>query len=718
VRSPRANISAAHPAQAVTERERQRRLMAANRAAERDIAIPPVVNPRRRRRCSKNPQLWLRTYMPHIFTHPFTPDQNEMVDAVMDRIRSGGKKAHAASRGDGKTSIVKGCTAYAICEGLLRFPLVIAINQSAADRLLLGIKKQFERPGPLADDYPEICAPIRALGGAPSRAGGMTVGGVNVQMSWSGDFLVFPTIAGSKASGAILAARGIESPFRGFEYDGARPDMVIIDDPEDRSSARSALEIKRGIETIDRDVAGLGGQDVEIAIIYLGTIITAKCMAATYTDRKQRPAWGGVRRKFLVAPPGDMDKWDEYFRLRIADQLADDPTGSTAHRYYLADRRAMDAGSKMSNPHRYNKRIRPGGGTIEISALQMAMNIICDTDWTSFNAEYQNIPPAEDSAEIDALDVPSVMRRLSGRDRGVTPPECDYLVAGIDIHGRHIDWTLEAWTRGVGEIVDYGVEPVHSPMIGKLSDPENTKLVDNAIIAALCQWRDNAAGGWPIEKLLVDPPEYADRRRGLDVVMIDAGWRPDPIFAFVLAQIAAGDRTYRASAGRSSRPGQATYRHPTKSGAGKKLYKSQHLHARRQPERNAWLYLVDDDHFKGWVQDAFSVPAGRPGSLVIYGDDPIKHRDFARHIVAEKRSRIFIPGKGFRESWDVTYRENHLLDSTKLAVCAAVVAGMTAIQTPPPAPAVDPSTPAAEIITKTRPPLRTRRRIGRRSGAR
>lgn len=693
--------------------------MAAKRAGERDITIPPCENPRRRRRCSKGPALWLSTYMPKTFSHPFTNDQLEMVDAVMSRIRFGGRRAHAAARGDGKTSIVKGCTVYAICEGLIRFPLIIAINQSAADRIQSSIKRTFERNDMIHADYPEICTPIRALRGAPSRSGGMTVGGVSVRMQWSGEFLVFPTVDGSKASGAILAARGIESPFRGFNCDDIRPDLVIIDDPEDRASARSDVEILRGIETIDRDVTGLAGQDKSIAIIYLCTIITHGCMAALYTDRKRSPAWGGVRKKFLIEPPADLDAWDVYFRMRIEDQIADDSTAARAHKHYLENRRVLDAGSEVSNPHRFDKTPRPGGGTIEASALQSAMNIICDTDWTSFNAEYQNIPPSDDIAETDQLDGRTVIQRLSGRVRGVVPHNADYLEAGIDVHGRHLEWTLTSFRGAVGEVVDYGSCPVHSPMSGGIDAPENIEQVNDAIVSALCEWRDANAGGWPIDSPedSDDPPDV-NVRRGHDSVMIDARWRPDAVFAFVRIQLAAGDKRFKAAMGLGSRAGQGVYTPPTKRGGGKKFYGSGHLYATRQPARRAWLFNLNDDFFKAYVQDAFRVPVGRPGSLVLFGDDPVSHRQYAREIIAEKRRRRFVPGKGFIDDWVVLHRDNHKLDSTKLTVAGAVVDGMKLVSDPGPRPdaektATGKTVEGPKIITKTRPKAR-HRQIGRR----
>ena len=51
----------------LSENEKQRRIMEAKRAKERDITIPPIKNKRRRNRCEKNRKLFCKTYFPHIF---------------------------------------------------------------------------------------------------------------------------------------------------------------------------------------------------------------------------------------------------------------------------------------------------------------------------------------------------------------------------------------------------------------------------------------------------------------------------------------------------------------------------------------------------------------------------------------------------------------------------------------------------------------------------
>jgi len=163
------------------ERAAQRALMAAKRAAGRDIQVPPVRNPRRRRQCEKDDCLWLRTYLPHWFSSPFTRNQRGMVDQFMSRIRHGGWKAYADDRGGGKTTCIKGCSIIGIVRGLTRFLVVIAANGPRATLIRRDVTMEFERNNLLAQDYPEICAPIRSLEGASQRARAQTVDG---ERSW------------------------------------------------------------------------------------------------------------------------------------------------------------------------------------------------------------------------------------------------------------------------------------------------------------------------------------------------------------------------------------------------------------------------------------------------------------------------------------------------------------------------------------------------------
>ena len=147
------------------------------RAGERDTSIPEVVDPRRRRKAERDIFFALATYFPDKFTDPFTEDQREMVRSIMQRARHGGDQAIAAPRGGGKTVIAESVIIMAVLTGVLRFPLLVAATGPDARRLLQNVKYEFENNDLLLADFPEVCAPIRALEGASQRGNMMTVGG-------------------------------------------------------------------------------------------------------------------------------------------------------------------------------------------------------------------------------------------------------------------------------------------------------------------------------------------------------------------------------------------------------------------------------------------------------------------------------------------------------------------------------------------------------------
>ena len=185
--------------------------MRRKRALGRDLTIPPVANPRRRRRCERDAALYLRTYFPHVFFNPFTTTHRSIIDGVAERIQYGGSKAEAAPRGEGKTSIARGLATCAINYGWRDFFVIVGANAIKAGDNLVSIRDEYEQNDLLAADFPEICIPIRALGGANQRAAAQTVDGARTYLKWTGDLIHMPVVAGSAASGRIITSVGIES---------------------------------------------------------------------------------------------------------------------------------------------------------------------------------------------------------------------------------------------------------------------------------------------------------------------------------------------------------------------------------------------------------------------------------------------------------------------------------------------------------------------------
>src|SRR5690606_17351206 len=90
------------------ERKRETRSKAAR------VVISECKNPPRREACIADPERFLVTYMPRKFRTQFGRLHMRMIEAIHDRATSGGKKAVAAPRGKGKSTIVKGMNIYLV----------------------------------------------------------------------------------------------------------------------------------------------------------------------------------------------------------------------------------------------------------------------------------------------------------------------------------------------------------------------------------------------------------------------------------------------------------------------------------------------------------------------------------------------------------------------------------------------------------------------------
>jgi len=667
--------------------------MRAGRAAGRDVHIAEIVNPRRRRRCTQDPALFLRTYFEPWFFNPFTEDQRAMIAAFVACLEYGGRKAEIADRGGGKTTLIRGLSIYATANGLRQFPVLVGANKDDANHNLATIKGEFEANDLLAEDYPEICYPVRALERVSQRAHAQTVAGRPTDMVWTGDFIRLPTVPGSQASGVMFLSRGIEGAIRGINIGGHRPDLAIIDDPETRQSVRSPTDTAAREATIDADIAGLAGPGRAITIFYLGTIWSANCNAAKYSDPAVKPAWAGRRRKLLKKKPDRTDLWERYIELRAGAVLQGDETGRTAHRFYLDHRAEMDAGAIIGNPYRHDSRVLPDGTEKQASTLQFCFDIIADTSWEHFNTEYQNEPPPEDRQEALELDEAAVMRRINGADRGTVTPEADFLTAGIDVGLRVLHWIIVAWKHAAGAVIDYGATPVHSPLVGRLEDAENVQAVQDAILTALTEFHDIAGVGWP--------DAATGELRTLSTCMIDAGFARSamdtPIYAFVRAHPRG---LYRASKGFGAGSGQAAYREPGKSGRGRRVYN--HAFRTWQPHHRAHLHNLDADYWKTFVHTGLLAPPGQPGALTLFGKDPLTHRHLAKHITAERWAHAYNPKRGDLYFFERVpgKRENHWLDALYEACAAAGILGMKTVGVEP-APPAPPGSPTPRQTPKT-----------------
>jgi hypothetical protein len=424
--------------------------------AGRDIGpIPPIKDPRRRKRALGSLLYFLRTYLAAAFPLPFSDDQKKVIAKIDHAVMTGGKFAEAMPRGSGKSTICEGATLWAALKGRRKFIVLIAAVADFGVATVDSIASEIEHNDLLLEDFPEVVFPFRALEQSNNRAKGQRCLGVLTEIRRTSGKLVFPTIPGSLSSGVVIVGTGIEGgKLRGLRHklpDGRviRPDMIIADDLQTDETANSQGECVKREKAITGKILGMAGPGMLPAAIVCGTVIRRGDVMDNLLDRSKHPEWQGERMKLIYSFPTDTALWDEYARI-LGEDLATGGTGSKATALYRKNRAAMDKGGVVAWKHRKAEG--------ELSALEHAMKLFY-RDREVFFAEYQNEPVVEEAAKR-IMSAKEIADKQNGMRRGDVAEGVSRLVAFIDVHLELLYWLVMAWEENfTGYIVDYGTYP-------------------------------------------------------------------------------------------------------------------------------------------------------------------------------------------------------------------------------------------------------------------
>lgn len=621
------------------------------------IVIPDCVDPSRRERGLQDPELFMMTYFRDKYFRPFGPHHRKMIDAIMNRVRYGGRQAIAAPRGCGKSELLKGMVAYLIFAGWVRFPLPIAATNDFAAGIFKDFQTKVLTSKPLQEDFPEVCYPVLALEGAPQRASRQHVDGVLTRIKWTTEELSLPHVAGSIYGGVKMTYYGLDAAFRGVNIDGERPDFIPIDDPETEESARNLEQIKKREDTLDKAIAGLSQEGSNLPIIVLTTIQNRHCLSYRVTDRKIRPSFNGMRFGMVVKWPTNMELWETYISIRHSDQEAGDEHGTKAIKYYLDNKDEMDLGHEMLSEH-FDDIALPDGTQAVYSGLQFAFNKIADTSMAAYRSEYQNDPEPEEEIERTGLTAARVQSRVSSYSQREAPSTTEARTMGLDLGNRNSHWVDLAWEgNAIGSIVDYGIMETH---LG--SNPDD-KAIEVAILASLEVWADEVAAKVNPLLVLIDSGSgrghtqavYAFCRRRGAPFFPSKGWASN---RFRMPQLQEGKRPFTEA------------------------------WAHYLPEDRVWLYNINGEWWKRWLQQRFLTSpydeggARNDGSLVLFdtAGDRKRHLSFAHHIVSEEEQLQPVYGKESKRVWFVKNNNNHWLDATALGCAGAGCIGVRLIE--------------------------------------
>jgi len=652
------------------QKARQAERNAASARAAQDIGeIPAVVDPERKARCEASFRDFCETYFFEVFYLPWSDDHLRVIDKIEKAVRTGGLFAMAMPRGSGKTVLCQTAVLWSALIGATPFVCLIAASAERARDLLENIKIWLETNPLLHADFPEVTYPIQCLERITNRQKGQKYQGEPTRIDWSSDRIVLPTIAGSKASGVVISSSGMKgSDIRGQNYaraDGqvVRPQLVLVDDPQTTESAWSPSQSQRREAILAGDVLGMSGPGKKIAGLMACTVIRPADMADNILDREKHPEWQGERTKMVYAFPSNEKLWAKYIELR-ADSLRNHGDGSEATEFYVANREAMDAGSIIAWPQRFNED--------EVSAIQHAMNLRY-RDEAAFFAEYQNEPIVEEIGE-EMLTAEQIAGKLNGYRGGEIPISCNHLTMFIDVQQKVLFWMLCAWEENfTGYIVDYGAWPEQRRPYFTLRDVRST--IARAAPGAGMEGQIYAA----LDKLTAEQLSRVYRREDgadmrIDRCLIDANWgqSTDVVYQFCRQSNFAGILlpSHGKYVGASSVP-FSEYKRKRGDRVG--------LHWRipntigKRQVRHA---LIDTNYWKTFVHARLAVAMGDPGCLSLYGRDDKAHRLLADHLTAEYRVKSMAQGRTVDE-WKLraTRPDNHWLDCLVGCAVAASIQG-------------------------------------------
>lgn len=653
----------------VTKVERKREA----RAKEREVKPFPKVTPAwraKRKKCAASLLEFCQTFLKAKFYLKFSADHLRIIAKLEQIVREGGLLAVAMPRGSGKTELAKAAALWAILHGHRRFVVIVGATTADAVRVADDLKSTLANNDDLYRCYPEAVHCIRDLEGNAAKARFQVINKKPSGLVWKRDYVRLAFIQNAECAGAVLRTVGLTGAVRGATATGAdgetiRPDLVLLDDPQDRESAMSPAQTDDRERTIRGDVLGLAGPTTTISAVMCVTVIAENDLADRFLCRDLNPQWNGERTKLVESFPADEVLWDQYFTLRD-DDLRARGNGRVATEFYRARREQMDAGAKIPWPERYDAEKYA-------SALEEAM-VRRHQDPEAFAAEMQNDPlrASSERGEERQLHAGELVTRLNRLPRGTVPREATRLTAFIDVGGKLMWWAVVAWSeRFDGAVVDYGAWPEQartyytsadatSNLVGRYPGRTEGQLV--------------YAGLRDLTRHIIarDYPRDGGAAATVERCLVDAGWLPDTVHQFVreseFRNILVPSKGYATSSS-----AKAMDDWPARE--GERAGPSWRLGV--PPSGRGRQLLFDPDFWKSFLADRLTTDPGSGGCMQFFGTAPGEHRLIADHLTSEYATRTTIRNRTF-DSWEKKPggAENHLLDVLTGCAVAASVGGL------------------------------------------
>lgn len=602
---------------------------------------------------------------------------------MADCATKGGRFANAVYRGFGKTSVALGLAIWAVLYGRRKFVLLLGSRSQHAAKMMQRLQTEFYNNDLLLEDFPEVCFPIRCLGGTHHKAAHQLYRGEQTKIEWKSRVIALPTIAGNVSSGAILMCDGTSAATRGVFHtrpDGTveRPDMVIGDDIQTDKSARSEMQVENLIDFLQTSIANLGDHRKEMAIVINGTVIEPGDVMDQLLDARKFPAWQAERIPMVRSWSKNDDIWKgRYAEIRngFNPELPGDQLRAwrDATAFYLDNLEAMDDGAVVSWAECYKR-------DHELSAVQHAYNLLLDNGEAAFASECQNQPIDPIKRDSGQPTPREIAARVNGLEHRQIDDNATDVTGFIDVQESSLWFVLCWWHRStfMGGILDYGAFPEQMQRyftLAALSSGGRTlqKLyptggLESQWIAGLSALTDELLGReyrspggsvLRVTKLGIDA-NYGKSTATVKSFCRSSRWSNVLVpyhGKFVGASSTPFDQ-YQRRPGEIVGPGWRYIKPADGSGV-------RHCNA----DTNAW---------KSSVLARLKTPIGDGGSITLYGRDGQDHRMIADQFVSEYPVRVSAKGRDVDEWKERPERpDNHLWDCITGAAVMASMCGVS-----------------------------------------
>jgi len=639
-------------------RNARERMRASN---ERDRLVPyrdpTPEEAARRAKLEANAAEWLAYYLPSRFPWPFGPVHQEIIDACLRAMSQGTSMTVAAPRGFGKTSLLWGMALFGVLTGRCRFAVVIGWKQTAGVELLGQWLDALSENDKLLAAYPCICDPFRDSTQSkrlqsllrsiePEERVGCDVRKVR-------GVIVLPDVVERTTERALpqaaLAGASINGSIKGLNIgllngESLRPDIVMLDDPQDEITAFSEPLVNKVIRRIDYSVRSLSGPRRRLTVMAAVTCMSQGDVSERLLKRRGTES---IRCGQIMSWPKGWEVetsraralWQQWNEVRL-EGLEQHDGGAAARVFYAEHKAEMTEGMTVSWGARYHEGDETRAG--DPDALYSAMWDYYDLGHDAFMAERQNAP-VKQGATIYAL-TPELVDSRVDKDRAIMqlPPWSRVIIAATDVNHYGLHTCVVAFGN------DHTAAVLTYSRFDKITVPENCPTTEaNRIIYEML-----TAHGKEIDALPLP----------VNLWLIDGGYAHEVVQRYVQMRKTLPQAVVARGYGFNQ------YRPYSKSTIGQPM---EYCHRTRWPLGTgiAW----HSDYWHEVSQRAWLGSLGAPGSISLFAGH---HREFAEQVTAQRLVEKVEGKTGAMWRWVQVPGRNDWGDALAMCYVGAAVHGL------------------------------------------